>query len=178
MLPVTPRWSRSWTRGGRPIGLRAGRGWRGGGTLPPALARAIEEPALPSTAPPLRRRRLALPTAWYLVVLGLSSVPASGFERLRLPVDLSLLAHAVEYGVLGAALAWALDGSRWRVPTAVAVAAVGGALDEGWQATVPGRDPSLLDWGVDVVAAAVGAALAVRVLTPRQEAQGPRSRRR
>ena len=53
------------------------------------------------------------------------------------------------------------------MPVVVAVRAVCGALDELWQSTVPGREPSLLDLGVDTAAVAVAAIVVGRWITRR-----------
>jgi VanZ family protein len=63
-----------------------------------------------------------------------------------------------EYGVLGALLQRAAGprGLRgWFV--AVGIAAVVGGLDEIYQATVPGRYSSSLDWLADLAGASIGA---------------------
>lgn len=120
---------------------------------------------MPDDGEPRRRsrRRLvawSLVVAWGLVILGLSSIPAVGDrlpEVLRFPGS-DLVAHAFVYGVLGGTLAHATG--RW-LP-AVLIASAFGALDELYQGTVPGRTPSALDWLVDTVGAAVGAAVVVR----------------
>lgn len=111
--------------------------------------------------------RLLLPAACYAVILGLSSVPADEYARLQLPAGLSYLAHAVEYGALGAALRWALDGLRWPLVLTAGLALAAGAGDEGLQSTVAGRDPSVLDLAVDVVAATVAALVVARLLARR-----------
>ena len=101
------------------------------------------------------RMRLLAPAVVYLGILTLSSLPSDDLSML--PSGLSWLGHAIEYAVLGAALRWALDDrSAATVITIVAVFALAG-IDEAYQSTVPGRDPSALDWLVDVVAAAASA---------------------
>lgn len=117
------------------------------------------------TAP--RPARLLVPLACYAVILGLSSVPGSQYEQLQLPAGLTYLAHAVEYGALGAALCWALQGLARPVLLTGVLALVGGAGDEWLQSTVPGRDPAALDLAVDVVAATLAAVVVLRVLARR-----------
>lgn len=110
------------------------------------------------------RSRWLLPAVMYATILALSSVPADTIDDLGLPGGLSYLGHAVEYGALGAALAWALGAGtaeRRRVLATVAIVAVVvlvlGGIDELYQSTVPGRDTSLVDLTVDVAAAGVAA---------------------
>lgn len=120
-----------------------------------------------------RPRRLLLPAVVYALILALSSVPGSSINPLGLPAVFSYLGHAIEYGLLGAALAWALiapgvgpdrqpdrerDLTRIVVVVAVVVAILGG-IDELYQGTVPGRETSLVDLAVDVVAACVAATI-------------------
>lgn len=116
------------------------------------------------TAPAMRPSRLLLPVAVYAVILGLSSVPASEYEQLQLPAGLSYLAHALEYGALGAALRWSLDGTRWPSALTVGLGALLGVGDEALQSTVPGRDPALLDLVVDVAAVGLAAVVLARWL--------------
>ncbi len=102
------------------------------------------------------------------MILGLSSVPSDRLEPLGLAPWLSYVGHAVEYGALGASLRWAAHRLRRPVAVVVAIGAVCGALDELWQSTVPGRDPSLLDLGVDVTAVALAAVAVGRWMTGRR----------
>lgn len=119
------------------------------------------------TAPSLRPSRLLLPAAVYAAILVLSSVPGSEYEQLQLPAELSYLAHALEYGALGAALRWSLDGVRWPLALTVGLGALLGAGDEALQSTVPGRDPALLDLAVDVTAVVLAAVFVARWLRRR-----------
>lgn len=72
------------------------------------------------------------------------------------------LAHATEYGILGALLAVSLVRRTIR-PLAVAfllVVAVGASIaaaDEMFQGTVPGRQRDVQDWFADVAGLAIGA---------------------
>lgn len=130
-----------------------------------------------------RTRRLLLPAVVYALILALSSVPGSSIDPLGLPEVFSYLGHAIEYGLLGGALAWALtdvsssgeetgsnagerDATRILVVVTIVVAMLGG-VDELYQGTVPGRQTSLLDLGVDVVAAALASAVVSRRMAER-----------
>ena len=95
------------------------------------------------------------------------------------------LAHVAEYGLLGALLRratgpWGLLG----LLGAIAVAGVVGGLDEIYQATVPGRCSSALDWSADLLGGSLGALLygwVVRRIRPaspgRDEGRGRDSQR-
>ena len=130
-----------------------------------------------------RTRRLLLPAVVYALILALSSVPGSSIDPFGLPEVFSYLGHAVEYGLLGGALAWALtdvsssgegtgsntgerDATRILVVVTIVVAMLGG-VDELYQGTVPGRQTSLLDLGVDVVAAALASTVVSRRMAER-----------
>jgi VanZ family protein len=71
--------------------------------------------------------------------------------------------HLAEYGVLAALIArllrtwngWSLSVSR--VVLAILIASLVGAVDERFQAGVPGRESSVLDWAADSAGAALGA---------------------
>ena len=100
--------------------------------------------------------------AWAAVIFGMSSVPGSS-----IPGRFSYLGHIVQYGVLGAALVWALIPGRGGigiVALAAAIASAYGITDEFHQAFVPFRTPDPLDWLVDTVAAAAGALIAYKAL--------------
>ena len=69
------------------------------------------------------------------------------------------IAHTIEYGLLGGLVfraareTWPAVAVRRRIlVSALAVAAVG-AIDERFQATVPGRDSSVYDWYADATGA-------------------------
>lgn len=91
------------------------------------------------------------------VILVVSSIP-----DLRSPGRWSgsdKLMHALEYAILGGLLRRAVlvRGARgWIV--ALALAAAIGAIDELYQATVPGRFCSRWDWIADLSGAAIGSA--------------------
>ena len=122
-------------------------------------------------APDARWRWLA-PVLVYAGILGMSSLPGSRLEPLGLASWVAYVGHATEYGTLGAALAWAAAGTGWarrsRAATVVLVGLGGGALDELYQSTVPGRTPSLLDLTVDVVAVTLAAGLVTQWVRRRE----------
>jgi len=127
-----------------------------------------------------RTRRLLLPAVVYALILALSSVPGSSIDQLGLPSIFSYLGHAIEYGLLGGALTWALtdasatrdtdanerDATRILIVVAVVVAMLGG-VDELYQGTVPGRQTSMLDLGVDVIAASIASVVVSRRMAGR-----------
>jgi VanZ family protein len=73
------------------------------------------------------------------------------------------LLHAVEYGALGALLAWPLAGvaPRRAFLLAVVLASAYGASDELHQWFVPGRFADVRDWAADTAGGALGAAAAL-----------------
>ncbi|MBW3665735.1 MAG: VanZ family protein [Actinobacteria bacterium] len=99
--------------------------------------------------------RLLLPTAVYAAILAFSSLPADDLSML--PAGLSWVGHVLEYAVLGAALRWAVDGVPGATAVTLGALACLAGIDEAYQSTVPGRDPSTLDWVVDVTSGAVAA---------------------
>jgi VanZ family protein len=97
--------------------------------------------------------------AWAALLIVASSIPDVGDRlpsALRFPGS-DLVAHFFVYGVLGALLARATG--RWW--PALLLASAFGALDELYQGTVPGRQPSAVDWVADTLGAALGAAVVV-----------------
>jgi VanZ family protein len=131
-----------------------------------------------------RTRRLLLPAVVYALILALSSVPGSSIDQFGLPSTFSYLGHAIEYGLLGGALTWALtwavtdasatrdtdaderDVTRILIVVAVVVAMLGG-VDELYQGTVPGRETSMLDLGVDIIAASIASVVVSRRMAGR-----------
>ena len=98
--------------------------------------------------------RYWLPVLVYVgLIFAVSSLP-----QLEPPIrlhDADKLAHVAEYGVLGYLLVRALRSSeRWSAPLAggmlaLAIGLAIGAGDELYQALVPGRDSTALDWIAD-----------------------------
>ena len=88
------------------------------------------------------------------------------------------VAHALNYGVLGALLIWAVTGGHWTTATpaqmakAISLAVLCGIGDEFHQSFVPGRDASLSDLAADAVgASAAVCAVAVVAALWRHHAQ-------
>jgi VanZ family protein len=108
--------------------------------------------------PPARRAAAGAGAAVHvLVVTWLSSQ-----RQLDLPGDAfdgrDKLIHAAVWCLLGVLLALVAARPSWRgAAVAVGVAVAFGAVDELHQATVPGRDASLLDLVADLVGASIGA---------------------
>ena len=73
------------------------------------------------------------------------------------------LAHFGEFLLLGMCLSWLLGMLLRKLPRIAAMAVAGGTLtacvDEAIQSLSPGRNPSLVDVGIDTAGAAVGVAL-------------------
>ena len=125
-----------------------------------------------------RPRRLLLPAVVYALILALSSIPGSSIDQLGFPAMLSYLGHAIEYGLLGGALAWALmdanaaagsqdEGLGRILIVVVVVVAMLGGVDELYQGTISGRETSLVDLGVDVVAASIACVVTSRRMAER-----------
>lgn len=116
-------------------------------------------------------RRWSLPAAWALVILTLTSIPASEFAPVgafAFP-GADKLVHAGMYAVLGALLARAIGpGAPQRalglLLTAVVLFA---AIDEWHQRFIPGRTPDVFDGIVDIAGAIVGFVAVARLLRRR-----------
>lgn len=99
---------------------------------------------------------------WTGTIVFVSSLSRPPVPRWQVP-QFDKLAHLGEYAILGALLARALLGvGRWRAGQALAAALVAGALfgasDELHQWFVPGRSADVLDFLVDSLGVALGAA--------------------
>ena len=117
-----------------------------------------------SKAPVLARvpRRLALwgpVVAWAAVIFAVSSIPGLTTGLGTWDLVLRKLAHAVEFGVLGALLWRALA----REPAAIALGSLYAVTDEVHQTFVAGREGSPLDWAIDTVGVLAGVLLYARV---------------
>jgi VanZ family protein len=107
--------------------------------------------------------RLTAPIAWMAVIFAISARPSVPQLPGFMSSMTAVLGHLAVYAILAALLYWAveslaLSGAR-RLFIAFAVAVCYGISDEWHQSFVPGRDPSMLDVGVDAVGAL--AALAI-----------------
>ena len=115
-------------------------------------------------------RTWILVVAYLVLIFGVSSIPQSSLSRAHFKVS-DKLAHLAEYAGFGLLLTVALRGTlrrarRWVLMVIVVlVGAVVGALDETYQATVPGRERELLDWVADVAGVLVGVGLASGITT-------------
>jgi VanZ family protein len=96
---------------------------------------------------------------YIVLILVISSIP-----NLRPPgrwVGSDKMWHVAEYAVLGGLVRRAFGiGGTWGWAAAVAAAGAVGAIDELYQAFVPGRFSNLYDWMADLSGAAIGSALA------------------
>jgi VanZ family protein len=100
--------------------------------------------------------RLWLPVAaWAGIIFALSSVPDLGTGLGGWDLALRKIAHAAEYGVLGALLARATG----RAGLAFALGTLYAVSDELHQSFVPGRLGSPLDVAIDAVGVAAGIVL-------------------
>lgn len=105
--------------------------------------------------------------AWAALLFLLSSLPeVPGASRL--PVN-DKVAHVLLFSILGLALAWTRSAPPGRLRRSpgllVGLGAIYGASDELHQALVPGRTPSLLDWGADIVGVTLGYAVGTAILS-------------
>ena len=116
----------------------------------------------PALDPAARLLTRGLPLILYVAVIFIVSAQ----PHLKPPMDFpngDKLWHLAEYGGLAALIArllrswngWSLSVSR--VVLAILLASIVGALDERFQAGVPGRDSSVFDWAADTAGAALGA---------------------
>ena len=127
------------------------------------LARLRTKPRAALQPPATRRAflgrppaRLWLPVlAWAGVIFAFSSVPDLGTGLGGWDLALRKLAHAAEYGVLGALLARATG----RGGLALALGTLYAVSDEIHQTFVPGRMGSPLDVAIDAIGVACGIAV-------------------
>jgi len=111
------------------------------------------------------RARWLIVAGYVAVIFLLSAQPG-----LHVPGDFKLgdkVAHVLEYGGLGWLL-WRAGLETWprttglrRALVAIALASALGAVDEKFQAGVPGRDSSAFDWMADTLGASLAQALFV-----------------
>ena len=96
--------------------------------------------------------------AWAALIFGLSSVPDLSSGLGGWDLVLRKLAHAAEYGILGALVVRALRRWSWALALGVAYA----VSDEIHQSFVPGRQGSPLDLLIDSVGVIAGVVFAAR----------------
>lgn len=117
--------------------------------------------------------------AWVVLIFGLSSIPGFSTEDVDLPRWFDKVVHGIEYAILAVLIyrgfGYGQIRPRWTtVLIAVATGAGLAALDELYQSTVPGRDPSAFDFAADAVGVLAGTLVSVY----RQRILGERSSRR
>ena len=102
------------------------------------------------------RLNLWLPVVlWAGLIFTLSAIPGLGTGLGTWDLVLRKLAHAAEFGVLGALLYRALR----REPLAILLGSAYAATDEVHQAFVSGRPGSPLDWLIDTAGVVAGVLL-------------------
>ena len=88
--------------------------------------------------------------------------------------------HFIGYALLGLLAVRAFAGARWRGVTAraaikaIAFCSLYGVTDEFHQSFVPGRNPSIADWCVDTLGAAIAAVIALALARAVQRRSGNR----
>ena len=102
------------------------------------------------------RLNLWLPVVlWAALIFTLSSIPSLGTGLGTWDLVLRKLAHAAEFGILGALLCRALG----REPLAILLGSAYAVTDEFHQAFVSGRQGSPLDWLIDTGGVVAGVLL-------------------
>lgn len=105
------------------------------------------------------RLNLWLPVVlWAALIFTLSAIPSLGTGLGTWDLVLRKLAHAAEFGILGALLQRALR----REPLAILLGSAYAATDEVHQAFVAGRHGSPVDWLIDTAGVAAGVLLYAR----------------
>lgn len=99
------------------------------------------------------RLNLWLPVVfWAALIFTFSAIPSLGTGLGTWDLVLRKLAHAVEFGVLGALLYRALG----REPLAILIGSAYAVTDEVHQAFVSGRQGSPVDWLIDTAGVLAG----------------------
>jgi len=93
------------------------------------------------------------------LIIALSSIPGHSMPRVEL-LSQDKLIHLAEYAIFSILVARAVQG-RTAVPGRIFLATfiactLFGLMDEGYQALIPGRDASLLDWLADTLGVLIG----------------------
>ncbi|MBV6520869.1 MAG: hypothetical protein MNPFHGCM_00988 [Gemmatimonadaceae bacterium] len=111
----------------------------------------------------LLRHRWRWPVLWALVILALTSVPASDLPNASLFPGADKVVHFGLYAVLGFLAGNAGRGRSRSLAVLVLRVTVGigvfAALDEVHQRLIPGRSMDVRDWLADVAGAIVGVCL-------------------
>ena len=94
------------------------------------------------------------PALFYLLLIGLSSVPARDLPGPEIPFA-DKAAHLAVYTVLGILLG--RTGAVW--PLTLSAGLLAGALDEVYQSFTPGRSPDPWDFVADSIGIGIGLAL-------------------
>jgi len=94
------------------------------------------------------------PALFYLLLIGLSSLPASEIPGPEIP-HADKAAHLAVYTVLGILLG--RTGAAW--PFTLSAGLLAGALDECYQSFTPGRSPDPWDFVADAIGIGIGLAL-------------------
>ena len=100
---------------------------------------------------------------WAAVIFTFSSIPSLGTGLGSWDVVLRKLAHAAEFGVLGALLYRALR----HEPLAILLGSAYAVTDEVHQAFVSGRHGSPVDWLIDTLGVVAGVLICSRWLASR-----------
>ena len=131
-------------------------------------------------------RAWILAAGYTALIFGISSIPQAALNPDIFKVS-DKVAHFAEYSGFGLLLTMALRETLQRTPRwalllmAVLAGAFVGALDEAYQATVPGRSQELLDWIADVAGSLAGGGLALGLrawVARRRSAVGASAHRR
>lgn len=97
-----------------------------------------------------------------IVIIGLSSIPGKDFPDVKWLTNDKLI-HVGEYAIFGVLICQAMNfrvtTRRWLFLFTLLMAGTFGALDETYQALIPGRDSSYTDWVADIVGVALGSSL-------------------
>jgi len=96
---------------------------------------------------------------WTALLVAAAVIPA---DRMTLPPGTDLWSHGIGYGIHAFLTCLAVSDrrpGRHAVAIAAGAAIALGAVTEGLQSFVPGRDPSLADGVADAVGALIGAAI-------------------
>jgi VanZ family protein len=124
----------------------------------------------PKKTCPSRNTRIVatvLAVIWAGVIFTFSAIPGADYPSH--PGFLNVIAHFSEYLIFGVLLTVALSSEKrplWiSALIALVIASLYAASDEFHQLFVPGRDSDPMDWLTDTIGAAVGAIIALLVIS-------------